>query len=129
MTTAQSQAHHQVAAMGAPASGRRVLGLAALVVIAAICLWVASALIDISIQTLRSSGAGAGVDAGAGSGGAAARRDAITFAVTTASMAVLVAALIEVVLPQPLGLLRGLVTAGSLAARSARPPATSRCCS
>jgi len=94
--------------MGAPANGRRVLRLAALVAIAAICLWAAAALIGSAIQTLHSSSAGAGVDAGAGSGGAAARRDAITFAVTMAIMAVLVAALAEVVLPRPLGLLRGV---------------------
>jgi hypothetical protein len=49
--------------------------MAALVVIAAICLWAAAALIGSAIQTLHSSVAGAGVDTGAGSGGAAARRD------------------------------------------------------
>jgi hypothetical protein len=38
MTAAQSQDHHQVSAIGAPASGRRVLWMVALVVIAAICL-------------------------------------------------------------------------------------------
>ncbi len=108
MTVARSQDHHQVSAIGAPANGRRVLRMAALVVIAAICLSAAAALIGSAIQTLHSSVAGAGVDAGAGNGGAAARREAITSAVTMGALAVLVAGLTEIVLPQPLGLLGGV---------------------
>ncbi len=97
-----------MSAIGAPANGRRVLRLAALVVIAAVCLSAAVALIGSAIQTLHSSVAGAGVDTDAGSGGAAARREAITSAVTMGALAVLVAALTEIVLPRPLGLLRGV---------------------
>ncbi len=60
-----------------PPNARQAFRMAALVVIAAICLWAAAALIGSAIQTLHSSTAGAGVDTGAGSGGAAARREGV----------------------------------------------------